>query len=85
MSKFSLNHKYNCAGLGGIGRISIPCNICSTFRGQDGIEYAVIERDAFEGSLSLFIVLRSDVSYATPCGRSSAQGIVEKGSHGGDS
>ena len=62
MSKFSLNHKYNCAGIGGIGRISIPCNICSTFRGQDGIEYAAIEREAFEGSLSLFMVLRSDVS-----------------------
>lgn len=63
MSKFSLNHIYHCPGLGGIGMLKIPCNICSEFRGQDGLRYAAIEREAFEGSLSIFVVLRSSVSY----------------------
>jgi hypothetical protein len=63
MTKFSLNHIYKCAGLGGIGEIQIPCNIVTTFTASDGLRYAVIEREAYEGSLSLFFTLESQVSY----------------------
>jgi len=63
MSKFSLNHTYKCSGLGGIGKIEIPCNIVTTFKASDGLRYAVIEREAYEGSLCLFCVLEDQVSY----------------------
>jgi len=82
MSKFSLNHTYKCSGLGGIGEIKIPCNIVTTFRASDGLRYAVIEREAYEGSLSLFFVLEDQVSYNAKEHRQSEERTESCGSAG---